>query len=198
MQGGGGGSLAVVDAAADDGGAADETGDPVASACSVDDAGPAVDAAGAGDGEEEGGDVAGGGVPPAHAPTSKALAIDGPRRHGSVQAQDDHERIRRSLVENSASASGAGCAPHSTARRPVRGAQRRPRPRVPGASDLRRAACARAGREDVARAGASRLRSSRARSLSPGRAVGRLPCARACLRASRRRGGSPRAVARAP
>jgi hypothetical protein len=102
MQGGGGGSLAVVAAEADDGGAADETADPVASA---------VDAAGAGAGDEEGGDSAGGGVPPPHAPTSEALAIDSPRRHGSVQAQDDQERIRHSLVENSASASGAACAP---------------------------------------------------------------------------------------
>jgi hypothetical protein len=105
MQGGGGGSLAVVGFAADDGGAGDETGAPVASVWSVDDVEPAVDAAGAGVGDEEGGDVAGGGVPPPHAPTSEALAIHGPRRHGSVQAQDDHERMRRSLVENVASAS---------------------------------------------------------------------------------------------
>lgn len=111
MHGGGGGSLAIVDADADDGGAADGTGDPVTSVCSVDDVEPAVDAAGAG-AEEEGGDVAGGGVPPPHAPTSKALASDGPRRHGSVQTQDDQERMRLSLVENGASASGARCAPH--------------------------------------------------------------------------------------
>jgi hypothetical protein len=103
-QGGGGGSLVVVDAEADDGGAADGTGDPVTSVCSADDVGPAVDAAGAGAGEGEGGDVAAGGVPPPHAPTSEALAIDVPRRHGSVQAQDDHERIQTSLVENGASA----------------------------------------------------------------------------------------------
>jgi hypothetical protein len=93
MQGGGGGSLAVVDAEADDGGVADETGDPVASVCSVDDVEPAVDAAGAGAGDEEGGEAAGGGVPPPHAPTSEALPIDSPRRHGSVQDQDDQERI---------------------------------------------------------------------------------------------------------
>ena len=87
MQGGGGGSLAVVDAGADNGGAGDEAEDPVASVSSV-------DAEGAGAGDEEGGDVAGGGVPPPHAPTSEALAIDGPKRHASVQAQDDQERIR--------------------------------------------------------------------------------------------------------
>jgi hypothetical protein len=89
MQGGGGGSLAVVDVGADDGGAADETGDPVASVGSVDDVEAAVDAAGAGAGDEEGSDAAGGGVPPPHEPTS-----DGPKRHASVQAQDDQERIR--------------------------------------------------------------------------------------------------------
>jgi hypothetical protein len=111
MQGGGGGSLAVVDAEADDGGAADGTGDPVPTVCSVDDVEPAVDAAGAGAGEEEGGDAAGGGVPPPHAPTSEALAIAGASRHGSVQAQDDQERIRLSLVDNGTSASGAGCGP---------------------------------------------------------------------------------------
>ncbi len=94
MQGGGGGSLAVVDAEADDGGAADGAGDPVTSV------GPG--AAGAGAGEEEGGDVAGGGVPPPHAPTSEALAIDGPRRHSSLQAQEDPERMQLSLVENGA------------------------------------------------------------------------------------------------
>jgi hypothetical protein len=93
MQGGGGGSLAVLGAEADDGGAADGAGDPVTSVCSVDDVEPAVDAAGEGAEEEEGGDVAGGGVPPPHAPTSEALAIDGPRRHVSVQAQDDQEGI---------------------------------------------------------------------------------------------------------
>jgi hypothetical protein len=111
MQGGGDGSLAVVGVAADCGGAADESGDPVASVCSVDDAKPAVDATDAGAGDEEGGEVAGGGVPPPHAPTSEALAIHGPRRHGELQAQDDQERIRRSVVENGASASGPGCAP---------------------------------------------------------------------------------------
>jgi hypothetical protein len=112
MQGGGGGSLAVGGAEADDGGAADGTGDPVTSVGSVDDEGPAVDAAGTGAGDEEGGDVAGDGVAPPHAPTSEALASDGPRRHGSVQAQNDQEPMRLSLVENGASASGAGCAFH--------------------------------------------------------------------------------------
>lgn len=80
MQGGGGGSLAVVAAGA----AADGIGDPAASVGSVDDVEPAVDATGSGDGDEEAGDVAGGGVPPPHATTSEALAIDGPRMHGSV------------------------------------------------------------------------------------------------------------------
>jgi hypothetical protein len=94
-----------------DGGAADGTGAPVASVCSVDDAEPAVDAAGAGAAEEEGGDATGGGVPPPHAPRSEALTIDAARRHGSVQAQDDQERIRLSLVENGGSASGAGLRP---------------------------------------------------------------------------------------
>ncbi len=105
-QGGGGGSLAVADA--EGGGAADAAGDPVPSVCSVDDVEPAVDAAGAGAGEEEGGDVACGGVPPPHAATSEALAIDAPKRHTSVQAHDDQERIALSLVENGASATIRG------------------------------------------------------------------------------------------
>ena len=104
MQGGGGGSAAAVGAGADEG-AAEGAADPAPSIVSVDDVAPAGDASATGAGDEGGG-VAGGGVPPPHAPMSEAVAIDSPRRHGSVQTQNDQERMRLSLVQNGASASG--------------------------------------------------------------------------------------------